>query len=30
MLDLTAELDIVTMTDLNLKKRRTAFSQSGM
>ena len=30
MLDLTVELDIVTMTDLNLKKSRTAFSQPGM
>ena len=30
MLDLTIELDIVTMTDLNLKKSRTAFSQPGM
>lgn len=30
MLDLTVELDIVTMADLNLKKSRTAFSQPGM
>lgn len=30
MLDLTVELDNVTMTDLNLKKSRTAFSQPGM